>query len=67
MGTCTRNLCFEQKQEKYQKFSTENFLFLQLLKICLLHGHVFVMYPIDDPVVVVLKPNFCLLKVHQHW
>ena len=30
--TCTHNLCFEQKYEKYQIFSTENFQFLQLKK-----------------------------------
>ena len=30
--TCTHNLCFEQKQEKYQIFSTENFQFLQFKK-----------------------------------
>ena len=27
---CTQNLCFEQKYEKYPKFSAENFQFLQL-------------------------------------
>ena len=37
---CAHNLCFE---EKYQSISTENLQFLQFLKICLLHGHVFVM------------------------
>ena len=30
--TCTHNLCFEQKLEKYQNFSTENFQFLKLKK-----------------------------------
>ena len=30
--TCTHNLCFEQKYEKYRNFSTENFHFLQLKK-----------------------------------
>ena len=29
---CTHNLCFEQKQEKYQNFANENFHFLQVLK-----------------------------------
>ena len=28
--TCTHNLCFEQKQEKYQNFSAEYFQFFQL-------------------------------------
>ena len=27
---CTHNLCFEQKQEKYQTFSTENLHFLHM-------------------------------------
>ena len=39
----THNLCFEQK---YKKNSDENFKFLQhkkIRKICILHGHVFVM------------------------
>ena len=27
--TCTHNLCFEQKEEKYQKHSAENFHFLK--------------------------------------
>ena len=39
--TCTHNLCFEQK--KYHRFSAENFQFLTLKKLCLLHGQVFVM------------------------
>ena len=30
--TCTHSLCFEQKYEKYQKFSNESFQFLQLSK-----------------------------------
>ena len=30
--TCTHNLCFEQKYEKYQIFSAENFQFLKLKK-----------------------------------
>ena len=30
--TCTHNLCFEQKYEKYQNFSTKFFNFLQLKK-----------------------------------
>ena len=29
---CTHNLCFEQKQEKYENFSAENFQFLKLKK-----------------------------------
>ena len=42
--TCTHNLCFEQKYGKYQNFSTENFHFLQMKKICcILYGCVFVM------------------------
>ena len=32
------------KKKKYQNFSTENFQFLKLKNICLLHGQVFVMY-----------------------
>ena len=30
--TCTHNLCFKQKLEKYQKFSNENFQISQLKK-----------------------------------
>ena len=31
--TCTYNLCFEQKQEKYHIFSSENYLFNNLEKL----------------------------------
>ena len=34
--TCTHNPCFEQKQEKYQIFSAENFQFLKLKKYLLI-------------------------------
>ena len=38
--TCTLNLCFEQIYEKYHD---ENFQFCNLIKICILHGRVFLM------------------------
>ena len=41
--TCTHNLCFEQKQEKYQHYSSKNVHFLQLRNLCILHEQVFVM------------------------
>ena len=41
--TCTHNQCFEQRYSKYRIFSTENFHFLQLKNLCILHGRVFVM------------------------
>ena len=31
--TCTHNLCLEQKYEKYQNFSAENFQFLKLILV----------------------------------
>ena len=31
-SNCTNNLCFEQKEEKYHKFLTENYQVLQLTK-----------------------------------
>ena len=31
--TCTNNICIQQKQEKYQTFSVENFLFSESLYI----------------------------------
>ena len=42
--TCTHNLCFEQKLEKYQKFPTDNFQFLKLKKSLYIAWAVFVMY-----------------------
>ena len=42
--TCTHNLCFEQKQEKYQKFSDEIFNFYNFKNLCILHGQVFIMF-----------------------
>ena len=39
----THNLCFEQKEENYQNFSTEIFYFLLLKKYLLLHGHDYIM------------------------
>ena len=42
--TCTHDLCIEQKYQKNQTFSGENFQFLQLNKIvCILHDQIFVM------------------------
>ena len=41
--TSTHNLCFEQKYEKYQKFSSENFHFLVVKFSVYLNRHVFVM------------------------
>ena len=43
---CTHNVCFEQKYQKYQSFSTANFKFYMCL-----HGHIFVM------VIEVCVPN----------
>ena len=43
--TCTHNLCFAQKYEKYQKIFQRNFQFLQLKKIPrILHGQVKTVY-----------------------
>ena len=39
----THNLCFEQKYEKYQSFSTENFQFLEVEFSIYLNRRVFVM------------------------
>ena len=39
-GPFSHNIRFEQK---YQKYLVENFQFLKLKNLCLLHGHVFVM------------------------
>ena len=39
----THNLCFEQKYEKYQKFSSENVHFLVVKFSVYLNRHVFVM------------------------
>ena len=40
----THNLCFEQKYEKYQSFSSENFPFLEVKFSIYLNRHVFVMF-----------------------
>ena len=39
----THNLCFEQKYEKYQSFSFENFQFLEVKFSLYLNRRVFVM------------------------
>ena len=39
----THNLCFEQKYEKYQSFSSENFQFLEVKFSVYLNRRVFVM------------------------
>ena len=39
----THNLCFEQKYEKYQRFLSENFQFLEVKFSIYLNRHVFVM------------------------
>ena len=41
--TSTRNLCFEQKYEKYQSFLSENFQFWEVKFSIYLNRHVFVM------------------------
>ena len=41
--TSTHNLCFEQKYEKYQKFLSENFQFLEVNFSIYLNRYVFVM------------------------
>ena len=40
----THNLCFKQKCEKYQRFLSENFLFLGMEFCIHLNRRVFVMY-----------------------
>ena len=40
----THNLCFEQKYEKYQSFSSENFSFLVVKFSVYLNRRVFVMW-----------------------
>ena len=40
----THNLCFEQKCEKYQSISSENFQFLEVKFSIYLNRRVFVMY-----------------------
>ena len=42
--TSTHNLCFEQKYEKYQRFLSENFQFLEMKFSIYLNRRVFVMY-----------------------
>ena len=42
--TSTHNLCFEQKYEKYQSFSSENFQFLEMKFSIYLNRRVFVMF-----------------------
>ena len=42
--TSTHNLCFEQKCEKYQYFSSDNFHFLVVRFSVYLNRHVFVMF-----------------------
>ena len=39
----THNLCFEQKCEKYQSFSSENFQFLEVKFSIYLNRRIFVM------------------------
>ena len=39
----THDLCFEQKYEKYQKFLSENFQFLEMKFFIYLNRRVFVM------------------------
>ena len=48
---CTHNLCFEQKLEKYQRFSTDLFQFLQLKKSLYIAWACFhnVLWPIIEP------------------
>ena len=43
--TSTHNLCLEQKFEKYQRFLSENFQFLEVKFSTYLNRHVFVMNP----------------------
>ena len=43
----THNLCFEQKYEKYQRFLSENFQFLEEKLSTYLHRRVFVMVDKD--------------------
>ena len=42
--TCTHNLCFEQKYEKYQRFYLKNFSFLEVKFSIYLNRLVFVMH-----------------------
>ena len=41
--TSANNLCFEQKYEKYQRFLSEDFKFLEIEFSIYLNRHVFVM------------------------
>ena len=43
VSTCTHNLCFEQKEEKYQTFSTEIAIFTAVKNCTMLHRHVWIM------------------------
>ena len=45
--TSTYNLCFEKKYEKYQRFLSENFQFLEVKFSIYLHRRVFVMYTLN--------------------
>ena len=45
--TSTHNLCFEQKYENYQNFSSENFHILVVKISAYLNRHVFVMVDLD--------------------
>ena len=49
----TRNVCFEQKFEKYQSFLSENFQFLEVKISTYLYRHLFVMRQI-----IIIITNF---------
>ena len=58
--TCTHNLCFEQKQEKYQTFSSKDLQFLQLRK------NLYITWACFRNVMFILRNSgFCPVPVHR--
>ena len=49
---------FGAKKEKYQKFSAENFQFLKLKNLCILHGQVFVSLVLGQLLKCAVQLNF---------
>ena len=61
--TSTHNLCFEQKYENYQNFSSENFQFLVVKISVYLNRHVFVMLR----AAVCLEPSVSAEETMTSW